>query len=38
MVSHTFWTLCANQVLGGIAFIQRNLSFLMENAVAQVQL
>ncbi len=34
MDSHIYFSLCANQVSGGIAFIQRNPSFLMENAEA----
>ncbi len=35
MASHTLLTLCANRVSGRIAFIQRNPSFLMENAEAR---
>lgn len=31
LASHTLLTLCANRVPGGIAFIQRNPSFLIEN-------
>lgn len=34
MDSHAFLLLCANRAFGSVAFIQRNSSFLMENAEA----
>ncbi len=34
MDSHALQVLCANRVFGGIAFIQRNPSFLMEKVEA----
>ena len=34
MDSHIFFSLCANQVFGRVAFIQRNPSFLIEKAEA----